>query len=155
MDSIRKKIFPEPTYSDQERDAAYRSFVLMGSLLSTSGVLVLLDAVGHKKVWRDLAREECPKFVEVYVKCPIEICIQRETNRPADPDGVRARLYRDALDRLKSGKRIEGLGKVPGVDEPFEESDSPEIVIDSSKELPEILADRVIHALHRYDQSIF
>ena len=49
MDSIRKKIFPEPTYSDQERDAAYRSFVLIGSLLSASGISVLLDGVGHKK----------------------------------------------------------------------------------------------------------
>ncbi len=143
MDSIRKKIFPEPTYSDQERDAAYRSFVLMGSLLSTSGVSVLLDGVGHKKIWRELARRECPKFVEVYVKCPIEICIQRETNRTAASDGVRQKLYLDALERLKSGKKIEGLGKVPGVDEPFEESDSPEIVIHSSKEQPDILVDRV------------
>jgi adenylylsulfate kinase len=155
MDSIRKKIFPEPTYSDQERDAAYRSFVLIGSLLSTSGVLVLLDAVGHKRVWRNLARQECPKFVEVYVKCPIEICIERETNRINASDGIRQKLYLDALERLKSGKKIEGLGNVPGVDEPFEESESPEIVIDSSKEIPDILVDRVIHALHRYDPAVF
>ena len=60
MDSIRKKIFPEPTYSDQERDAAYRSFVLMGSLLSTSGVSVLLDGVGHKKIWRETCKTGMP-----------------------------------------------------------------------------------------------
>ena len=155
MDSIRKKIFPEPTYSDQERDAAYRSFVLIGSLLSTSGVLVLLDGVGHKKVWRDLARQECPKFVEVYVKCPIEICIQRETNRTTASDRVRQKLYLDALERLKSGKRIDGLGKVPGVDEPFEESDSPEIVIDSSKEPAKALIVQVLHSLHYYDPALF
>jgi len=155
MDSIRKKIFPEPTYSDQERDAAYRSFVLIGSLLSTSGVSVLLDGVGHRKVWRDLARQECPKFIEVYVKCPIEICIQRETNRTGASDGVRRKLYLDALERLRSGKKIEGLGKVPGVDEPFEESESPEIVIDSSKEPPDVLVDQACLELHTYDPAIF
>jgi len=155
MDSIRKKIFPEPTYSDQERDAAYRSFVLIGSLLSTSGVSVLLDGVGHRKVWRDLARQECPKFIEVYVKCPIEICIHRETNRAGASDGVRRKLYVDALERLRSGKKIEGLGKVPGVDEPFEESESPEIVIDSSKEPPDVLVDQACLELHTYDPAIF
>jgi adenylylsulfate kinase-like enzyme len=155
MDSIRKKIFPEPTYSDQERDAAYRSFVLIGSLLSTSGVSVLLDGVGHRKVWRDLARHECSKFVEVYVKCPIEICIQRETNRALTSDEVRGRLYLDALERLRSGKKIEGLGKVPGVDEPFEESESPEVVIDSSKEPADVLIDQAYFALNAYDPGVF
>ncbi len=72
MDSLRKKIFPNPTYSDEERDAAYRAFVMMGSLLASNGVATLLDGVAHKRIWRDLAREECPKFIEVYVKCPIE-----------------------------------------------------------------------------------
>ncbi len=152
MDSLRKKIFPIPTYSDEERDAAYRAFAIMGSLLSSNGVATLLDGVAHKRIWRELAREECPKFVEVYVKCPIEICIQRETARTGDK--VREKLYRDALDRLKSGKKILGLGKVPGVDEPYEES-SPEIVIDSSTESPETLINQALKALAKFDPQIF
>ncbi len=117
MDSIRKKIFPNPSYSDEERDAAYRSFVLLGSELAKNGVAVLLDGVGHRLVWRNLARQECSKFVEVYIKCPIEICILRESSRPQEAGGVRQKLYLDALERLKTGKKINGLGKVPGVDE--------------------------------------
>jgi len=155
MDSIRKKIFPNPTYSDGERDAAYRAFVLLGSFLSSSGVAVLLDGVGHKRAWRDLAREECPKFVEVFVKCPIEICIQRETSRLSEKDGIRQKLYRDALERLKTGLRIEGLGKVPGVDEFYEESKSPEIVVDSSIEKPETLIDQVFTELAKFDSRLF
>jgi adenylylsulfate kinase len=155
MDSIRKKIFPSPTYSDQERDAAYRSFVLIGSLLSSLGTSVLLDGVGHKKNWRDLARSECPNFVEIYIKCPIELCIQRETSRQSDPDGIRSQLYLDALERLKTGRKIDGLGKVPGVDEPFEESESPEIVIDSSKENVERLVEKVLDDLHSFDPKTF
>jgi len=155
MDSIRKKIFPEPSYSDSERDAAYRSLVMIGSFLSVASVPVLLDGVGHKRIWRDLARNDCPKFVEVFVKCPIEICIQRETNRSSGNDGIRTRLYLDALDRLKTGKKIVGLGKVPGVDEEFEESPFPEVVIDSSRDPPEELSESAMNAMYKYDSELF
>jgi adenylylsulfate kinase len=155
MDSIRKKMFPEPTYSDEERDAAYRSFALMGALVSSTGVAVLLDGVAHRRIWRELARAECPKFVEVYVKCPIEICMERESMRRASGDGIREKLYREALERLKTGQRIEGLGKVPGVDEPFEEPVSPEIVLDSSKKSPELLIEEAYQALSIYDPDLF
>jgi adenylylsulfate kinase len=155
MDAIRRLIFPIPTYSDQERDAAYRSLVLIGKFVSSTGVTVLLDGTGHKKVWRDFARQLCPKFVEVYVRCPIEVCLQRETSRSQDEHGTRQKLYRDALLRLKTGVKIEGLGKVPGVDEPFEESPSPEIVIDSSSEKPESLVNGAIEALSKFDPKLF
>lgn len=154
MDSIRKKIFPKPEYTDQERDIAYRSFVLIASLLSNSGVTVLLDGTGHRRVWRDLARQICPRFVEVYVKCPIEICIDRETKR-TDQNDVRNRLYVDALDRLKTGRRIEGLGKVPGVDEPFEESRDSEVVLDSSSEETKVLVEKAIRALSKFEPELF
>jgi adenylylsulfate kinase len=155
MDSIRKLIFPHPVYSDEERDTAYRALVLIGSYLSDKGIATLLDGVGHKLVWRDFARKLCPKFVEVYVKCPIEICIQRETSRRSDDNGIREKLYLEALERLKSGRKIEGLGKVPGVDEPFEESPSPEVVIDSSKDAPEKLIEIAIKDLSQFDPDLF
>lgn len=155
MDSVRKKIFPSPSYSDEERDAAYRSFVLMGSTLSKYSISVLLDGTGHKRIWRDFARSECPKFVEVYIKCPIEICIQRETARLQGKDRIRQNLYRDALERLKSGTKIAGLGKVPGVDEPFEESPSPEVVLDSSEESPDALIEQALEALWKFDPNLF
>lgn len=155
MDSIRRKIISEPTYSDQERDTSYRSFVLIGSFLSKGGVTALLDGTGHKKIWRDFARRECSNFVEVYVNCPIEICIQRETSRTSASGDIRQKLYLDALERLKNGKKIQGLGKVPGVDEPFEESDSPEIVIDSSRKNPDQLVDQAVNALSRFDPELF
>lgn len=155
MDSIRRKLFPSSSYSDEERDLVYRSLVLIGSSLSYAGVPVFLDGTGHKKVWRDLARKECPKFVEVYVKCPIEVCIERETAREMGGDGIRQKLYQDALERLRTGKKVEGLGKVPGVDEPFEESPSPEVVIDSSKDPPDLLVNDAINQLSKYDPELF
>lgn len=148
MDSIRKKIFPKPTYDDKERDAAYRSFVLIASYASKAGATVVLDGTGHRLAWRKLARTECPRFVEIYVKCPVELCMERETHRKNNTE-VRQRLYLEALARLKGGKKIRGLGKVPGIDEPFEESRNPDIVLDSSLEKPEELVKRVMKILTR------
>jgi adenylylsulfate kinase-like enzyme len=155
MDSIRQKIFPNPSYSDQERDAAYRALVLVANLLSRNGISVLLDATAHKKVWRELARQECPRFVEIYVRCPMEVCIARETQRKDASNPVRTKLYLDALERLKNGKKEEGLGKVPGIDEPFEESESPEIVLDSSTDPPNVLVDGALRELAKFAPEIF
>ena len=135
MDEIRSKIFLEPRYDDRERDAAYRSFVLIARFLSDAGKNAILDGTGHRLAWREFARKECETFIEVYLRCPIEVCIERETGRKND--AVRQNLYRDALERLKSGRKISGLGKVPGVDEPFEESQHPEISIDATLPLSE------------------
>lgn len=153
MDEIRKEIIPNPTYSDEERDVAYRAFVLIGSTLCSNGHNVVLDATAHKRMWRDLAREKCAHFAEVYVKCPVEICIERETRRKGQ-NNVRAKLYLDALKRLRTGKKMKGLGKVPGVDEPFEESDA-EIVVDSSREKVEAIAKQVIDKIENIRFPIF
>ena len=153
MDEIRKEIFPNPTYSDEERDAAYRAFVLIGSTLCSNGHNVVLDATAHKRKWRDLAREKCANFVEVYVKCPVEICIERETKREGQ-NSIRVKLYLDALERLRTGNKMKGLGKVPGVDEPFEDSDA-EIVVDSSQEEPEAIAKQVIDKIEKIRFPIF
>ncbi len=102
-----------------------------------------------------MARQECPKFVEVYVRCPIEICIRRETERTESGEGIRQNLYQDALLRLKTGKKIEGLGKVPGVDEPFEESPHPEVILDSANEKAETLIEEAIKALSKFDPPLF
>jgi adenylylsulfate kinase-like enzyme len=132
MDEIRKDIYPSPSYSESERDAAYRAFVLIGYFLSSAGKNVILDGSGHKLVWRNFARQKCPRFFEVYVRCPIEVCIERETKR-VDQNLVRKRLYEDALKRLEAHAKITGVGVMPGVDEPFEESPNPELVINCSE----------------------
>jgi len=50
---------------------------------------------------------------------------------------------------LKTGKTVSGLGKVPGVDEPFEESHS-EIVVDSSRSGPGEAAEMIVeYAMRR------
>jgi len=149
MDEIRKKIFPDPTYDDRERDSAYRALIEIARFASKNGTNVLVDATAHKRLWRDLARAAFGKeYIEVNVRCPVEVCIERETKRE-QKGSIRSKLYEDALERLKTGKKVLGLGKVPGVDEPFEESES-EIVVDSSKLGDEEAANCVLRDINHY-----
>jgi adenylylsulfate kinase len=154
MDSLRRKIFPNPRYTDEERDAAYRAFVVIASALAAAGRNVIMDGTGHKRVWREFARSEIPRFVEAYVKCPVEICIERETKRTDQPE-TRKQLYLDALQRLKTAKSFEGLGKVPGVDELFEESPKPDLLIDSSDSAIAALAELATKRLREIRPELF
>jgi adenylylsulfate kinase len=135
MDEIRDLLTPKKKYTEEERDHAYRALVLISKFLSAHGINVILDATCHKKVWRELARNIIPRFVEIYVKCPLELCMKRESAR--EDNLVMKELYRKALERIKDGKEIDGLGEVIGVDVEYEEPKQPDLVIDSEKLTPE------------------
>ena len=74
-DEMRKILTPAPTYSDEERSQFYRALVLIGTLITRSGINVIFDATANKRAYRDHARQAINKFVEVYVVCPQDICL--------------------------------------------------------------------------------
>lgn len=132
MDELRKIVTPEPTYSDREREYVYRSLVFMAKILHELGHNVIIDATGNKKSWRQLARRLIPDFFEVYLKCPIELCMEREKTR-VDTHGAPTKIY-------EKGKKG---WPVPGVKVPYEEPDKPEIIIDTEKESPQVAAEKI------------
>jgi len=77
-----------------------------------------------------LARDLIPNFAEVYVKCPLETCIERESKRKDNL--VVSNLYKKAMRRM-NGEKVNGIGLMIGIDVPYEESDNPELIIDSEK----------------------
>ncbi len=111
-DEMRKVLTPEPTYSGEERDKFYRQLVLIGELISRSGINVIFDATANKREYRDHARERIRKFVEVYVDCPIDICMKR------DPKGIYA------------GAALKKATSVPGIQIPYEPPLTPELIVD-------------------------
>lgn len=130
MDEIRKILTPERKYTEEERDHAYRALVLIGKFLTENGVNVIIDATGHRKVWRELARELIPNFAEVYVKCPLEICIERESKRKDNL--LVSNLYKKAMKRI-NGEKTDSVGQMVGIDVPYEEPENPDLIIDSEK----------------------
>lgn len=125
-DALRKVLTPEPAYSEKERDWFYNVMIYFGQMLTTHGIHVIFDATGNRRFHRDRARSSIPKFIEVYVRCPLQTCIAR------DPKGI----YRMA----REGKAT----TVPGIQDIYEEPESPEVVIESERVSPEEGAEHVI-----------
>jgi adenylylsulfate kinase len=111
-DEMRKILTPEPAYTPGERDAFYRSMTLIGELITKRGVNVIFDATANKRAYRDYARSIIPRFMEVYITCPLEICMKR------DPKGI----YKRAL--------ANDTSTVPGIQSPYEPPQAPEATLD-------------------------
>ncbi len=120
MDEMRKIVTPRPSYSEEERDIVYRCLVFLSRQLTELGHNVIIDATGNLRKWHELARTLIPGYAEVYLKCGIEECRKREMQRHV-MRGAPGEIY-------KKGK--EGW-PVPGINAPYEEPESPEIVIDA------------------------
>ena len=103
-DELRKVFTPDPHYDEKERDIFYRQMVYIGALLTTHGVPVLFDATANRRAYRELARQQIPQFLEVYVDSPLQTCIAR------DPKGI----YRNASQG--------GASTVPGIQAEYEAS---------------------------------
>jgi adenylylsulfate kinase len=130
MDERRKAYFPQPEYTGEEREAAYRLFAEEAAGLVREGRNVILDGSAHRVSMRRFARSLIPRFAEIFVHCDLETAMAREAGRPAGK--VMADLYRKALKRRETGRDIDGLGEVIGVDVPFERDPLAEFVIDNA-----------------------
>jgi len=128
-DLLRRIFTVQPRYDEQEREAFYRQMVYVGTLLIEHGVPVIFDATANRRRYRDQARAQIPRFMEVYVDCPLEICVAR------DPKGI----YRKA----RQGE----ADTVPGLQSAYEPPEKPELVVDGGREKPEDAARRVMAAL--------
>jgi adenylylsulfate kinase len=126
-DALRKVFTPRPLYDDEERDLFYRQMVYVGELLVKHGVPVIFDATANRQLYRDRARQQIPRFFEVFVSCPLEVCMAR------DPKGI----YRNAMK----------TGSVPGIQTDYEPPLQPELVANGENEPADSAAARVIQAL--------
>jgi len=128
-DVIRPILMPHAGYNDADRDAFYRAFAYVGALLVGHGVPVVFDATANRRGYRARARAQIDRFLEVYVDCPLDVCMAR------DPKG----LYREA----RSG----GARNLPGLHAAYQPPEQPDLRIDSSCTSPEGAARAVTVAL--------
>lgn len=111
-DALRRVLTPEPRYTDEERNRFYGQMLMIGELICSSGVNVVFDATANRRAYRDQARKRFKRFAEVYVECPLDVCMQR------DPKGIYARA---ALRQASS---------VPGLQAAYEPPLKPDAVVD-------------------------
>jgi len=136
LDEIRKVLTPEPKYTDDERNIVYLSLVYMAKLLTENDVNVFIDATANKRKYRDAARSLIPQFAEIFIRCPLDICMEREAHRKAafSPKGIYIKAARSGAN-------------VPGVNVPYEEPLNPIVVIDSDRMRPDMSAEKAVNAI--------
>jgi len=139
-DELRKIMTPNPKYTEEERDIVYGTLVYIAKLLTENGVNVIIDATGNRRKYRDQARREIPRFIEAYIRCPIEVCIKREFKRSMmESYGAPKNIYRKAF--TGESKTVPGLGS------PYEEPLKPEVTVDSDKVGPKECAEKILKVL--------
>jgi len=131
-DELRSVLTPDPTYTEEERDWFHQVVAFIGRLLTQNGVTVLIAATANRRRFRLYAREEIEHFLEVYVKCPLEICMER------DQKGI----YRKAL----AGE----ASTVPGLQVPYEPPENPAVVVNTGELPPEEAVLRVLGTLEEF-----
>jgi len=125
-DVVRRVITPVATYSQSERDQFYRSLAFLGARLVAHGVTVVFDATANRRAYREFARHLIPRFLEISVDCPLNICMDR-----------------DKKGTYQKGARGES-STVPGLQEPYEMPLNPDLLVDTTKTTPENAADRIL-----------
>jgi adenylylsulfate kinase len=128
-DVLRPIFTPKPEYTEAEREVFYRQMAWVGKLLIEHGTAVIFDATANLRRYRDQARHQIAHFIEVYVECPVEVCIAR------DPKGIYSR------------SREGGAANVPGLQAPYEPPEAPDFLIYGNREDPEEAAQRILAKL--------
>ncbi|MEM4703590.1 MAG: adenylyl-sulfate kinase, partial [Candidatus Bathyarchaeia archaeon] len=137
-DALRKVMTPHATCSLEERDAVYDTLVYIASLLTSNGVNVVIDATGNLRRYRENARKQIPRFIEAYLKCPLEVCIKREASRKKTFHAPRG-IYSKAKENKAT--------TVPGIGQPYEPSPKPELTIDAWKQPPAECARKIFQKI--------
>jgi len=114
-DEIRRVLVPSPGFSDSEREAFYSTLARLAGLLSHQRLIVLVAATAHRTEHRQRARTLAARYIEVYVRTPIEECERR------DPKG----LY----DQARRGNLI----ALPGVQVEYEAPANPDVIAQNGR----------------------
>ena len=133
-DVIRNHLTSELGFSKEHRDLNVQRVGYVASEITKHGGIAICALIAPYAQAREKARELVERygtFVEVHVSTPLEVCEKRDVKG----------LYEKARKGL-----IQGF---TGIDDPYEEPDSAELVIDTSTTTPEELAQSVVSFLSK------
>ena len=116
-DNVRTGLCKDLGFSEEDRAENIRRIGEVSKLFVDAGCIVLSAFVSPYRRDRDAVRAlvDDGEFVEVFVKCPVEVCEGRDVKG----------LYKKAREGVIKG--------FTGIDDPYEEPLSPEILIETDK----------------------
>lgn len=117
-DNIRHGLNKDLGFSAEDRKENIRRIGEVAKLMVDAGIVTLTAFISPYREDREMVRQLLgeKEFIEIYVKCSLEECERR------DPKG----LYKKA----RAGE-IKGF---TGIDDPYEEPENPELVVETDKQ---------------------
>jgi adenylyl-sulfate kinase len=131
-DTVRTHLSKGLGFSKEDRDTNIERIGWVAARMTRHGAAVVAAAISPYDETRRRARamvEEFGPFVEVFVKASVEECARRDTK------GLYAKAF---------AGEIKGF---TGVDDPYEEPDDAELVLDTEEQTPEESAATVLARL--------
>lgn len=116
-DNIRAGLNKDLVFSAVDREENIRRIGEVAKLFVDAGIMVMTAFISPYRKDRAFVRNlvERDEFIEIYVKCPLGICEQRDVKG----------LYRMAKQGL--------IQRFTGFDDPYEEPDHPEYLVQSDR----------------------
>jgi adenylylsulfate kinase len=130
-DVVRTHLSKGLGFSKEDRDTNILRIGWVAERLTYHGAVVLVSAISPYRNARDAVRGRIPRFVEVFVSCPVEVCAQR------DVKGLYEKAFRGEITGFT------------GVDDPYEPPERPEVVVETDRMSPEECLEAIVSTLDR------
>lgn len=128
-DVVRQHFSKGLGFSKEDRIENIRRVAYVAHLLARNGIVVIVALISPYREGRNYARHLISNFVEVYVKCPLNVLIERDVKG----------LYAKAL-----------RGEIPnftGISDPYEPPENPEVIVETDKETVQESVNKIWQAL--------
>jgi adenylylsulfate kinase len=132
LDGDAVRLLAPAGFSRAERDAHVKRVGFMSSRLEHHGITVICALISPYREARAWVRDQCERFVEIYVATPLAECERR------DVKGLYARARRGEITSFT------------GIDDPYEPPESPDLTIDTAT-VP--LADAVAQVIEAWEAA--
>ena len=128
-DIVRESLTKDLGFTKEDRDTNIERVTFVAKLLTRNGVGVLCSFISPYRERRAKSRAEIGNFVECYVECPLEVCIERDVKG----------LYQRAI-----AGEIENF---TGISDPYEAPENAEIVVHTGQQTLEESASVILQRL--------
>ena len=117
-DELRKTISSDLGYSLEERNEHMKRVADLCKTITNKGTMAIASVASPTEKSRDYAKKVLKKMLLVYVKCPLEVCAERDVKGH----------YKQA------GKNEKGFEHFIKISSNFEEPKNPDIILETDKE---------------------
>ena len=130
-DNVRHGLCSDLSFCREDRVENIRRIGEMAKLFTEAGVIAVTAFISPFKAERERVRNLVGEesFIEIYCRCPLEVCEERD---------VKGHYRRARMGEIK---------EFTGISSPYEEPESPDLTIDTSKNTVEECVLEVIRSV--------